>query len=119
MLINFSNHPSSNWPEEQKIAALQFGDIVDFPFPAINPEGDSLYIEKLAEEYLNIIVNKYFSRPLPTVHIMGELNFTFSMVRLLRHYGFTCIASTTERVTAEKSGTKTSEFRFKQFRKYG
>jgi hypothetical protein len=119
MLINFSNHPSALWSAEQREAAeKQFGEIVDLPFPTVNPEGDSCYLEQLAQEHLNIIVQKYFSKPLPVVHIMGEQTFTTAMVRLLQTYGFTCVASTTERVVAESNGVKTSEFRFVQFRAY-
>jgi hypothetical protein len=49
---------------------------------------------------------------------MGEQTFTTAMVRLLQTYGFTCVASTTERVAKEENGVKTSEFRFVKFRKY-
>ncbi|MDR0612632.1 MAG: CRISPR-associated protein [Dysgonamonadaceae bacterium] len=119
MLINLSNHPSALWSAEQTEAAhRQFGEIVDLPFPNVSPEGDNMYIEKLAEEYINIIVHKHFSNPLPVVHIMGELTFTFSIVRLLHQYGFTCVASTTKRNSVEKNGIKTSEFKFVKFRRY-
>jgi hypothetical protein len=119
MLINLSNHPSANWSAEQTgIAIKQFGEIQDLPFPAVDPTGNNMYLEQLAEDYLNIIVKKYFSVPLPTIHIMGEMTFTYSMVRLLQNYGFTCVSSTTERIAKEENGLKTSEFRFIKFRPY-
>ncbi|GHT14377.1 hypothetical protein FACS189426_20620 [Bacteroidia bacterium] len=119
MLINLSNHPSAQWSAEQRAAAeKQFGEIQDLPFPAVDPTGESIYIEQLAQDYLNIIAKKHFSNPLPTIHIMGEMNFTYSIVRLLQNYGFTCVSSTTERIAKEENGVKTSEFRFVRFRNY-
>ena len=37
MFINFSNHPSVRWSAEQTAAAIEFGDIVDVPFPDVLP----------------------------------------------------------------------------------
>lgn len=136
MLINLSNHQSCNWQAEQtKAACEQFGEIVDLPFPNVNPEGDETYIQMLAEEYFRKILtvkntkntqhahnknNDHCEMPCEkiTVHIMGEMTFTFAMVNLLQHNGFTCISSTTERVAKETGDTKISEFRFKRFREY-
>ena len=38
MFINFSNHPSRLWAEEERNAALQYGTIEDLAFPQV-PEG--------------------------------------------------------------------------------
>lgn len=38
MFINFSNHPSKLWAEEERNAALQYGTIEDLVFPQV-PEG--------------------------------------------------------------------------------
>ncbi|MDR3046244.1 MAG: CRISPR-associated protein [Bacteroidales bacterium] len=112
MLINLSNHPSVSWSAKQRAAAEElFGEIRDLPFPAVDSTGNDMYIEQLAQEYLNIIVHKYFSNPLPVVHIMGEMTFTFAMVKALQQRGITCVASTTERIATEENGVKTSEFR--------
>jgi chitinase len=122
MLINFSNHPSAFWSAEQTEAAeKQFGKIVDLPFPAVNPAGDEDYIQALAEEFLQKvrgIAGLARNDGSVVIHIMGEQTFTTAMVRLLQTYGFTCVASTTERVAKEENGVKTSEFRFVMFREY-
>jgi hypothetical protein len=123
MLINFSNHPSANWPAEQRAAAeQQFGEIHDLPFPDVDPNGDEEYIQSLCDEYISKIKhlhsNNYTLYSKPTIHIMGEMNFTYSMVRLLQNYGFTCVSSTTERIVKEEDGVKISEFQFVKFRKY-
>jgi hypothetical protein len=135
MLINLSNHPSNLWSAEQQTAAVkQVGElkigvsqIKDLPFPAVDPNGDEDYILSLVDEYLekieDIVCNVPKSKLLLllsnlTIHIMGELTFTFAMVNALQAKGFTCVASTTERIAKEENGLKTSEFRFVKFRPY-
>ena len=35
VFVNFSNHPSLRWSDEQlKVARQQYGEIIDVPFPA-------------------------------------------------------------------------------------
>ena len=122
MLINLSNHPSPNWPEAQLQAASQYGKIIDLPFPEVDPACNQEYIQTLCEEYLqkinDICRDTACHISTFTVHIMGEMTFTFSMVNALQEQGVTCVASTTERVSSEEKGVKKSEFRFVQFRKY-
>ncbi len=50
MLVNFTNHPSSQWGERQLREAEKYGDIVDVPFPAVDPEEDEAYIGVLASQ---------------------------------------------------------------------
>ena len=123
MLINLSNHPSANWPPEQFAAAQVIGEVVDLPFPSVDPAGDAEYLQVVCNEYLqkiNDICRDAAHRvSTVTVHIMGEMTLTYSLVNALQEQGLTCVASTTERISVEKDGMKTSEFRFVQFRKYG
>lgn len=116
MLLNLSNHPSVNWPKEQLTAAIEkYNSVEDLAFPKINPEWDSDDVEKLVEEY-EIKVRKID----PTaVHIMGEMTFTFRLVNKLKAVGYSCVASTTERIAHEdEQGNKVSSFRFVHFRQY-
>ena len=54
-----------------------------------------------------------------TVHIMGEMTFTFMVVTRLKELGIRCVASTTERkVTYDSDGVKQTEFQFVMFREY-
>lgn len=118
MLLNLSNHPSDKWPENQKTAAAQFGKIFDIPFPNIPPDASSEEVNALAKNYLAKI-QALASEGKITIHLMGELTFCFALVKLLKQEGITCIASTTERISvAAEDGTKTSQFRFVQFRSY-
>lgn len=117
MFINLSNHPSSKWSAEQYSAAAAFGPVVDMPFPTINPHSTTEEITSLAEQYASRIAEGRGDEPL-TVHVMGEMTFTYHLVRLLKRQGIDCVASTTERVVVDVDGAKASQFSFVQFRHY-
>ncbi len=120
MLINLSNHPSPLWNQEQiKIASGQFGEVADLPFPVVDPAGDEKYIQALVDDYILKIQLLTKNSSNVTVHIMGEMTFTFAMVASLQKIGIKCVASTTTRVAVEDDGVKTSEFQFVKFREYG
>lgn len=115
MLLNLSNHPSAHWPENQiNAAVVLFGEIKDLAFPQVEPVLDSLSLNLLVDEYVVRIANL---NP-DAVHIMGEMTFTYRLVRQLEKRHIRCIASTTERVAEVREGIKTSIFRFVQFRDY-
>ncbi|MCX8081591.1 MAG: CRISPR-associated protein [Bacteroidia bacterium] len=124
MLINFSNHPFSNWPQNQKELALNtYGEVVDVLFPNINPDDDQDELLLLGKKYVSEIkslIQKHSENV--AIHIMGELTFTYIMVALLQKENIDCVASTTRRITKEIKTDdkiiKTSEFQFIRFRKY-
>lgn len=121
MFINFSNHPSSFWSEHQKEEASRYGQITDLPFPVVSPEADEITIEAMAEEYTKRISQIcHPSQPNDViVHAMGEMTLCYRVVKKLIQLGFTCVASTTERISQEfPNGEKTSLFTFVRFRKY-
>lgn len=120
-LINLSNHPSSTWNNEQiQAAAEQFGEVVDVPFPDIDPQWNAEQIEQLADEYLLKIEKMAVEHQTkPTVHLMGEYTFCFALVRKLQTIGINCVVSTSQRqATINPDGTKTIAFNFVQFRPY-
>lgn len=120
MLLNLSNHPSANWPEAQRQAALnQYGEIQDIPFPHIPPDADTDDVRQIVEEYEVRIRKLAVEAPRLTVHLMGELTFTHMLVNRLQSIGIPCVAGTTERVVTEESnGRKVSHFNFVRFRNY-
>lgn len=115
MLLNLSNHPSASWPVTQLAAAGGESQVLDMPFPTVDPSGDEAYIESLADEYLDKIIS---TKDVTAVHIMGEMNFTYAMVNRLKANGIRCLASTTKRETVEENGVKISKFNFVKFREY-
>jgi hypothetical protein len=117
MFINLSNHPSSGWEKGQLTAAQRIGDIVDMPFPPVVPEASADEVKQMARELVEHIMEMGDPAAL-TVHIMGEMTLTYSIVAALSRQGVRCVASTTERIVTEVDGKKVSEFHFVQFREY-
>lgn len=120
MLINLTNHPSSQWEEAQLQAAEQFGECVDMPFPAIDPNASSDEIDALAEEYFSKIKElARESNSTPVVHLMGEMTFLFSLGNKLKDSGIRAVASTSIRSSIDlRNGQKKIEFNFVRFRDY-
>ncbi|MDR1653732.1 MAG: CRISPR-associated protein [Prevotellaceae bacterium] len=118
MLINLSNHPSANWQSEQLSAAQSFGEITDISFPSVDPNGDESYIRTLCDEYVEKVIQSAQGTK-ATVHVMGEMTLTYSLVHALQSKGFICVASTSQRIIADKGdGVKEVQFVFNRFRKY-
>lgn len=124
MLINLSNHPSQNWQEKQSVEAGRlYGEIIDIPFPVIDPNFNETEIENLAKEYFSkikkIFAENNTQNQNNAVHIMGELTFCFTLITLLNSNNISTIASTTNRnVVNEENGQKTVVFDFVKFRIY-
>lgn len=118
MFINFSNHLLSTWTEKQIKAAKEYGDLEEIVFPNINPQFTTVQVQMLATDYVAKILTHYPTENL-TIHVMGELTFSFSVVQQLKEKGVRCVASTTERVVEETDDNKKiSKFTFVQFREY-
>ena len=116
MLLNLTNHPSTQWGAKQLAAATeQYSSVEDMAFPSIAPMSSSDEVEALARTYAEQIA----ARKPQAVHLMGEMTFTCYLVALLQRAGIACIASTSERVVLEEAnGKKTIVFDFQQFRAY-
>lgn len=117
-LINFSNHPSEYWEEKQMKAAQEYGEIIDIPFPVISPDASDDQINELSNQYVNIIMD-YEKKGKISVHIMGEMTFTYMVISQLKGMGIECIASTSDRIVQETAdGKRLSDFHFVRFRRY-
>lgn len=117
--INISNHPSNTWSEKQLNVAKRYGKVIDIPFPNIpalyRPEDMRYDVAVLAEKIRSYINPDH----VVTVHIMGEMTFTYMLVDYFRNTDkVVCVASTTQRMVEEKDGVKLSKFEFVQFREY-
>ena len=118
LFINLTNHPYEDWCARQREAAREYGEVVDMPFPAIDEWGDKAYIEALADEYLHRVLT-YAEVYSVTVHLMGELTFSFALLERLRQQGIPVIASTSKRLVSDESGGhKVVTFQFARFRRY-
>ena len=118
IFINLSNHPVSKWNEKQLNAASKYGYIYEIPFPDIDPSGDEKYISDLTDKFLHDI-KSYSHLGEITVHIMGEMTFTYSLIQKLKTDNITCVASTTRRNPIRlPNGAEGKIFMFERFRKY-
>lgn len=114
VFINFTNHPSELWGEDERQAALRYGEIVDFPFPDVDPRKDRDYIAGLAEEYVGRIIGLHPA----AVLCQGEFCLVYQVVSRLKKEGMTVLSACSERITTEDKGKKISIFEFRQFREY-
>ena len=117
LFINFSNHPSEGWGEVQMAQAKRYGQVVDLPFPQVDPLMTSEQVRSLAGECVKDILDMGDPATM-TVHVMGEMTLVFHVVTSLQKLGVHCVVSTTERIATETDFTKVSEFRFVTFRDY-
>lgn len=118
LFLNLSNHPSADWSDAQRSAALKYGEIEDMAFPDIDPMATEEVVTACAKEYADKITEQYVDRDL-TVHLMGEMTFSFCLLKLLQAAGIRCVASTTRRnVKTLQGGEKQVLFEFEAFRAY-
>ncbi len=123
LLLNLSNHPSTQWPEKQlSVAREMFGEVMDLSFPLIQPDASLEEVCNISKQYILQILDLKKKYSNIAVHIMGEFTFTYRMVRELEKEGIPCYASTTRRtaeiVMENNQVSKISKFEFVAFRKY-
>lgn len=119
IFINHTNHPSTRWCAEQISAAEVYGEILDIPFPAIEPEATAEEVR----EVVGIYLEKILAQEPAAVLCQGEFNYTFALVEQLKNFGVKVMAATSKRVTSEEvlpdgSTRQVSTFRFVRFREY-
>ena len=118
MFINHTNHLTQYWSQEQLAAAHQYGEVIDLPFPSIDPQASSSAVMDLAQEYADRIIALHPS----AVLCQGEFVYCHALVERLLAAGITVLAATSERVVEEFSHNGINEkrvnFQFVQFREY-
>lgn len=119
VFLNISNHPSEDWSQEQKQAALALGRLVDYPFPPVRPEADPEEIRELAGKVCRDL-EKYSDF---VAMVQGESTLTYEIVRRIKEQGCTAVAACTAReanvhMRDDGSAVKESVFRFVRFREY-
>jgi CRISPR-associated protein Csx16 len=119
VFVNLSSHPSADWSEAQRQAALQLApEIRDLPFPEVPPEAGIADIAALADRVVDRLKREF---PGAThAMVQGEFTLAHVLVRRLQQIGIVCLAATTRRDVVEQSpDTKTTRFSFVRFREYG
>ena len=93
VIINFTNHPSSQWSPEQIKAAQEFGEIQDLPFPQISPSADRKEVIDIAQMYVQEILQQ---KP-EAVICQGEFTLAYSITKRLRDEGIPVLAACSDR----------------------
>lgn len=121
IFVNFSNHPSKNWGNEQISAAKRIvsgGSIVDIAFPQVSGDADESEISRTADKYAKEIISLNPS----AVMCQGEFGICLEIVTTLKNNGIKVLYSCSERKTVEtvieNRTEKTSVFKFVRFREY-
>ena len=119
--VNFSNHDSSKWAASQIEAAKEYGDIINIPFPSVNPIATKEDVSELAEKSVEEILAASPS----IVMVQGESTLVYAVVQRLQAEGIHCCAACTRRRTEEElqqlsaAGlTREGMFAFMGFREY-
>lgn len=119
VFLNISNHPSQDWDQAQRKAAETVGTIQDMPFPDISADATVEDINKMARKTAREIFKRYGDDTKLTVHVMGEMTFTFCLASILKGCGIDCVAACSKRMVQDLGdGKRMSQFLFAQFRKY-
>ena len=129
MFINLTNHRFEDWSELQKReAANQFGEFTGLEgFPEIDPIFSKEDVARTVLAVLSDIDAAIHHNGLNPADVsivcQGEMTFVVTFVRKATERGYRCYAATSERKTIETqlpdgTNTKTSVFKFVQFREY-
>lgn len=126
MLVNFSNHPSDKWTDDQKnCSTTLYGEVKDLPFPAVPTNAGTAEVIAMADGIIDkILAMKEVSPASEAFAVMaqGEFTLTYAVVSRLRNLGITALSAVTERISTEEvvngEVRKTAIFRFAGFREY-
>lgn len=94
---------------------MEYGEIIDIPFPSVSPQGDESYIDRLAGQYVKQILSLYPC----AVLCQGEFCLAYQVITKLREKGIKVLAACSERIVKEAGQRKEVIFVFGQFREYG
>ena len=100
MLINCSNHPSHLWGAKQKEAASAYGEVLDIPFPQVDPQLDEAGLRQIVGDYAARIE----AIGADAVFLAGEFTFLFMLVDKLLKDGenVICACSRLDRISMRR-----------------
>ena len=114
MFVNFTNHPSNQWDDNQIRAAHIYGESVDVPFPEVDPTADEDYITSLADTCMKEILKHH-----PTaVLCQGEFCLAYQVISRCKALGIPVLAACSKRCVEENGNRKIVTFSFARFRRY-
>ncbi len=112
--INLTNHSSKSWGRKQIEAAKRYGEIVDMPFPNVNPGWSRETVAELSKKMVSRILEDHPR----AVLCQGEFCLVYQIVRALQENGVPVVAACSKRMVKEDGNQKSVTFEFEQFREY-
>ena len=117
--VNLSNHPSIQWPEDQLLAARNLGDVIDLPFPDVNPSWTLHEVSQIADGLVESLAVQFLDQEAPIVLVQGEMTLLYQILVRLKKKQWRALAATTQRdVHRLDNGTEIRRFVFCGFRDY-
>lgn len=118
MFVNFTNHSSLRWSDAQLRNAEEYGEIVDVPFPRVEPDSTRETIQAMADKYAQQIADM---KP-ACVLCQGEFCLCVAVIERLKAKNLKVVAACSKReaeeIVTEHETKKISRFAFVQFREY-
>ena len=101
LFINLSNHPSGQWDDPQRNAAMRYGQIVDLPFPEVPPEMGEDDVKTVAMNFygkIRRLAHKYCNGDSSQVTVMlqGEFTLVYILTKMLREDGIRVVSGSAE-----------------------
>ena len=123
VLINYTNHPSHLWSEDQKTAALQqWSNIIDIQFPQTSPEWENEDVRNCFNQFYEEAKEKCGSADRDIMEadflVMGEFRFTYYTVSRLISLGHKVYSHAGKRDVEIKDNKSIYTFRFGRFVEY-
>lgn len=115
--VNLSNLHTNKWSDSMQDAAMDLandGEIVNVPFPKVDPRATKEDVEELAIK----TVEKVLEHNPAAVFCQGEFSLCFKIVEILKAKGIKCYTTCNERIISEDDGKAIAGFRFVQFREF-
>lgn len=110
--VNFSNHPSKDWTEEQLDAAEAYGEVRDYPFPSVDAKAGEEEIRDIAD----VAVEKILAMNPAAVMCQGEFALTYAVISRLIQKNVPVFAACGKRQVEEIGvGKKIVVFSFENF----
>lgn len=118
-MANCTNHPKAIWSDAQLEAASTYGEIIDFPFPSVDPSLDPEKVRGLVREY----AARVEEAGCDTALVAGEFSLTFMLVDKFLREGINVLCACSRRRTSEElmpdgSVRKNQVYIFERFRPY-
>lgn len=119
MLVNCTNHPYEIWNDPQRRAAEAYGEVVDFPFPQVDPSSTPEEIRKMVDQ----LADEIEALKPEAVLAAGEFTCLFMLVDRLLGDGVEVLCTCSKRIVKEEkkpdgSNEKKTHFFFEGFRRY-